>query len=205
VQLTNHGSVDADCPAWSPDGSKIAYHANQDNYRDVFVIGANGGTPQRLTHREGLDVAPSWSRDGRWIYFASDRSGERCVWKIPSGGGEAVRVTTGSHVQESFDGKTLFVDDAAALWSMPAAGGPRSRLLDRTWANANFEVREEGIYLLSIRALSFYNFKSKSISKVFETPQPTTWGLAIAPDGKSVLFAQKPAEEADIMIMGEFR
>jgi Tol biopolymer transport system component len=205
VQLTNHKSVEADCPSWSPDGLKIAYHANQDGYRDVFVIDANGGAPRRLTHREGLDVAPSWSRDGQWIYFTSERSGERCVWKIPLLGGEAVQVTAGSYAQESVDGKTLFVDDGRALWTMPVAGGRRSQLLPRSWANANFEVREQGIYLLGNRALSFYDFKSKAVRKVFATPEPTSWGLSVSPDGNTVLFAQRAREEADIMIMGEFR
>ena len=207
VQLTHHRSVDADCPAWSPDGSTIAYHANQDGYRDVFVVNADGGPPRRLTNRVGLDVPPSWSRDGQWIYFASDRSGERSVWKVAAQGGEPVRVTAGTHAQESVDGERLFVDDGKFLWSVPSSGpaSPRIRLLERFWANANFRVRDKGIYLLGNRALSFYDFRSKAVMKMFETPHPTSWGLSVSSDGKSVLFAQIAPEESDIMMMNEFR
>ena len=205
LQLTDHGVRDADCPAWSPDGSKIAYHASADNYRDVFVIGATGGTPLRLTHLKGSDVGPSWSRDGEWVYFTSDHPGERSVWKIPSRGGDAILVTTGSHAKESVDGQTLFVEDKGDLWAMPAEGGPRSRLLAKTWLNANFEVREDGIYLLRGRALEFYDFETKVVSEVFATPGRTSYGLSIAPDGETVLFTQSVPEEANIMIVDGFR
>lgn len=205
VQLTHHGTSEADCPSWSPDGKRILYHANEDNFRDVYVVDAAGGTPRRLTNREGLDVAPSWSRDGKWIYFASARTGEHCIWKIPSEGGTAVNVAKGTHAQESVDGRTLFVDQGRALWRMPVAGGAREQVMERRWANANFEVRAEEIYFLGGRALFRYDFRSKDIRKVFDTPGQTTWGLAIAPDGNSAIFAQTVPEEADIMLVRKFR
>ncbi len=205
VQLTHHNTAEADCPTFSPDGTKIVYHANLDNFRDVMLIDAAGGSPRRLTYKEGRDVAPSWSRDGKWIYYASGRSGGRTIWKISPLGGDPLPVTSGSRAEESTDGKTLFVDDAGALWSMPIAGGPRTRLLTRNWANANFRVRQNGIFILSPRALQFYDFQSKQLKEVFPTPNRSSWGLAISPDASRVLFTQSQPEEADVLTVGAFR
>ena len=209
LQLTDHGGVaGAECPNWSPDSSKIAYQADEGNFRDIFVMDATGGTPQRLTHSEALGGAPAWSRDGAWIYFSSNRSGDRSIWKIPSGGGEATRVTTGVsdvYAEESFDGQTLFIEDQLALWSMPVTGGPRSRLLERTWQPTNWETAAAGIYFLEDHSLKFYDFESKVVSEVFATPGPTSFGLSIAPDSETVLFTRRVPEEANIMIVDEFR
>ena len=60
---------------------------------NIWVIGANGGKPQRMTTDPTNDGNPSWSRDGRWIYFDSARTGEPQVWKIPASSGEAIQVT----------------------------------------------------------------------------------------------------------------
>ena len=80
-------------PHWSPDGERIAFVSKSEGRWEIFVTGASGGKPKRLTSDPADDFSPSWSRDGRWIYFASNRSGEYQVWKVPADGGEAVRVT----------------------------------------------------------------------------------------------------------------
>jgi Tol biopolymer transport system component len=64
VNLTNSPAArDAD-PAWSPDGSKIAW--NRDN--NIWVMNADGSNPVSLT--SGLAAwAPHWSPDGQWLSF----------------------------------------------------------------------------------------------------------------------------------------
>jgi Tol biopolymer transport system component len=56
-------------PAWSPDGTHIAYAA-QDQNADLFIVNADGSNPVNLT--PGLQQAqfPRWSPDGRRLVFA---------------------------------------------------------------------------------------------------------------------------------------
>jgi hypothetical protein len=61
TRLTHHfGSVSG--PAWSPDGSKIAFASDQSGRSEVYVVDADGSHLVQLTTTGGL--APSWSPDG---------------------------------------------------------------------------------------------------------------------------------------------
>jgi len=59
-------------PAWSPDGTKIAFDLNG----DVHVMNADGSGVVNLTSGSfGSDHSPTWSSDGTKIAFVSSRSG----------------------------------------------------------------------------------------------------------------------------------
>jgi len=63
-----------DNPAFSPDGSLIAFTGNYDGNTDVFVMPAAGGVPKRLTWHPAEDVALGWTPDGKRILFSSSRT-----------------------------------------------------------------------------------------------------------------------------------
>jgi dipeptidyl aminopeptidase/acylaminoacyl peptidase len=78
-------------PAWSPDGTQIAFERDG----EIFVIGAAGGTAVNLTNHPALDMSPAWSPDGSRIAFASDRDGQAELYLMNSDGSGPVRVTQG--------------------------------------------------------------------------------------------------------------
>ena len=61
-------------PAWSPDGSKIAFMSDRDNDIEIYVMEADGSHQRRLTNAPGRDAHPSWSPNGSKIYFQSPRN-----------------------------------------------------------------------------------------------------------------------------------
>jgi len=75
--LTTGTAYDEENPAWSPDGSKIAFVSNQDKdwdrteNTDVFVADARpGSTPRRLTTHPGRDGGRlAWSPDSKLIAY----------------------------------------------------------------------------------------------------------------------------------------
>jgi serine/threonine protein kinase len=79
-------SFDAHNPAWSPDGTQIAFYATpeeSDGSAEVFVVSADGGTPTKVT--DCVAVFPSWSPDGLAIAFNSwgtDPDGKRNIWVV---------------------------------------------------------------------------------------------------------------------------
>ena len=211
-------------PRWSPDARWIVFDSRScapgaAGNPDVYLISADGGPATRLTNDASEDVAPSWSRDGKWIYFGSNRSGDMQIWKMTTTGGQPVQVTTrgGFEGFESPDGKSLYFTKGraiAGLWRMPAGGGEEEFVTSHHQAGLwrYWRVMEQGIYFATASSagamLEFYNFKNKRINEVARLARPAERylpGLAVSPDGRSLLYCQMDQSGSDILMVESFR
>lgn len=64
-------------PAFSPDGSKLAFRRSTKHGGKLFISRADGHAPKSVSPLRGLSVygAPSWSRDGSALAFSGYRHG----------------------------------------------------------------------------------------------------------------------------------
>lgn len=76
-------------PSWSPDGSELAFSADLNGQRDVFVLTLEGRALRRLTTDDATDDHPHWAPDGRWLAFTSERDGSTQVFRVAAEGGPA--------------------------------------------------------------------------------------------------------------------
>ena len=85
-------------PAWSPDGSQLAFESNRDDTAktEVYVLTVATGAVVRLTDDTGFaDGQPAWSPLGNRIAFASDRDSARLdIYLMDPDGGNVRRLTT---------------------------------------------------------------------------------------------------------------
>jgi Tol biopolymer transport system component len=88
VQLTSDPADDSQ-PAWSPDGSRIAFISEREDTRgDVFVMNADGTGLTQLTAGPAFDIRPEWSPDGMTVAFLSYRDDAWNVYRMnPDGTG----------------------------------------------------------------------------------------------------------------------
>jgi len=80
-------------PAFSPDGSRIAFTSTRDGQPEVYVMDADGTNVARLTNSPGLDGDPSFSPDGLSVVFHSQRTGHRQIYLQPITSSVAVPLT----------------------------------------------------------------------------------------------------------------
>jgi Tol biopolymer transport system component len=140
-------------PAWSPDGSAIAFMAQEPGASgsnpdyNIFVMNADGSDVRRLTTTPGEDGWPAWSQDGSWIVFSSSRddcsvsSAADCrktgdigpwmdVWAMNADGSDQHRVTFefGQFFAWSPDGRSILVAGASSLYVIRPDGTGESPL-----------------------------------------------------------------------------
>jgi TolB protein len=95
VRRVGRGLGAAANPAYSPDGTLIAYDYRSpgSGVREVYVMNADGTGVRRVTTLGSVSSFPAWSPDGRSLAFQSDRLGQLEIYTIGVGGGGLRRVT----------------------------------------------------------------------------------------------------------------
>jgi Tol biopolymer transport system component/streptogramin lyase len=158
-------------PAFSPEGTKIAYQHYADGDSEIFVMNSDGtGPPIRLTNNDLFDGVPVFSANGTEIYFCTDRDGD------PNQRTELyamdVRDIDGDGNGE--DQRELFGDPAIDYFA--AAISPD----DKKLAYQDYRDRDSEIYLRDLDG---------SGTPTRLTTNSTWDGLpAFSPDGKKLVF-----------------
>jgi dipeptidyl aminopeptidase/acylaminoacyl peptidase len=152
VDVLTSGDWDDSLPAWSPDGTKIAFisgrggDADRTNDTNVFVVDARAGAqPRALTTWNGPDnrARPAWSPDGASIAYLQGSEPKLFAYSrdtlavVPAAGGTPKLLTDASTIDVEApawtpDGTALYLiavnDRARELVRVPVTGGPLVRL-----------------------------------------------------------------------------
>jgi len=184
------------------------------------------GPPVRITDHPASDAIPNWSAGGSSVYFASQRTGQWQVWKVPANGKlqQPVQMTTkgGFFSVESPDGKWLYYSrndsrQAKGVWRKPSPGNSNSPFraddpgemlvpLEQrslaTWVLAGHEI----LYTTfgdqdTPAALWAFDLQKRRLRIIYKGGEaPLARGLALSPDGTSVLFAQLDRWQSNIVV-----
>lgn len=189
-------------PAWSPNGEKLAYAANDTGNLDIYLINADGTNPVRLTNTLGDDRDPAWSPDGTQLVFASDVTGRKSLqivsvtFQATGEAGQVVRLTEsqGQNFDPMWspDGRSILFastrDRSADVYIMRADGSDE-RLL--TVGDGNAENRypswsSDGNYIV------FASTRNGGVFNLF----------TMTPDGRNI---QQVTNQAGPSYAGRFR
>jgi Tol biopolymer transport system component/DNA-binding winged helix-turn-helix (wHTH) protein len=210
VQLTSlHGT--AGTARWSPDGHHVAFEVQLQHFYEIYVIDLPDGRPRLLpTFPKSDNGTPNWSRDGKWIYFYStDEKGLFQLWKVPFEGGVPVRVTRnfGIYAIESEDGRFLYYTKPSGIWRMPLNGGEEEIVLDQAVKWPGWALSRRGIYFEAQKnekvRIEFFDFATHNRTPIADADNLNP-GLALSPDGKSLLYSRNEFEDYEIMLVKNF-
>jgi len=84
-------------PAWSPDGTQIAFGSGRDDEWKIYVMDADGSNVRKLMIGSGSHYRPAWSPDGSRIAFDSYRDGDNWdIYVMDADGSNVRQLTTDS-------------------------------------------------------------------------------------------------------------
>jgi TolB protein len=163
-------------PAWSADGSKVAFSSARTGDSEIWVADASGANPRRLTTFRGPDVAPTWNpRTNAQLAWVSGRTGEPQVYTMEQDGSNVQRITDSGYA-------------VSPSWS------PNGQLLAFSW-NRKYGPGDPGgvdIHVIDIASKNYIQLTHESGSNDYPF-----W----APDNRHIVFERTIGKHTQIWTM----
>jgi TolB protein len=190
-------------PAWSPDGSHIAYVSFETGHAAVFVQSLVTNQRKAVADFPGSNSSPAWSPDGRQLAVVMTHDGSSQIYLMRPDGSEVRRITFSGAIDTepnfSPDGQTLlFTSDRGGspqVYRMPVDGGAAQRL---TFAGGNcFSPRHspdgKSFVFAHLTGGKFYIAVQDFQTGQVETLTDGGWEKkpSFAPNGKIILYASE--------------
>ncbi len=141
-------TTSASDPAFSPDGSRIAFVSQRDGNSEIYVMNADGTGSTRITNDPQPDGRPVFTADGQSLVFHSARTaGKQQIWVVNVDGSGLTQLTRDSvnaSPTVSPDGQTIAYvsmrNKDADIWLM-ARDGSNQRQFTRGTQQRESEPR----------------------------------------------------------------
>lgn len=187
-------------PAWSPDGSKLAYVSFEGRRPQIIVQDVYSGARRAVSAAPGINGAPSWSPDGQRLAFTLSKDGNPEIYALGLGSQSPVRLTSNGAIDTEPvwlpDGSIVFTSDRGGspqLYRIGSGGGAAQRLTFEGDYNARPAVSPDGRYIAMMhrRGGRFHIAVLDLQARQFRvlTPGGTDESPSFAPNGKMIIYS----------------
>ena len=117
--------------------------------------------------------------------------------------------------QASPDGQFVYFQRASAeriaVWRTPVNGGAEERIVDSVHPVGRWTVGRTGLYFFTPpdergqSEIHYYDFATGKASKIQTIAAGIRYGLALSPDGRTLLYSQIDDAGSDLMLVENFR
>jgi Tol biopolymer transport system component len=158
-EVQSPGKGNAMSLAWSPDGTRLAIGTGEwtepfrgpEGASELWLLGVNEGSSERIATRVELLIVTEWSPDGTWIAFSEPNSLDVVR---PDGSAEPLRLGPGTDATQWSDDRRLFYlaapnvpGDSPSAWHgigsimvVDPAGGDPAVVIDGVDAHTAFDL-----------------------------------------------------------------
>ncbi|MGA2167955.1 MAG: Tol-Pal system beta propeller repeat protein TolB [Terracidiphilus sp.] len=163
-------------PAWSADGTRIAFSSARTGNPEIWVADSGGGNLRKLTNFRGPNVSPTWNpRTNAQLAWVSGRTGLPQIYTMDLDGANNQRITDGGYA-------------VSPSWS------PNGQLLAFSW-NRKYGPGDPGgvdIHVIDLASKNYLQLTHESGSNDFPV-----W----SPDGRHIAFERTIGGHTQIWTM----